>query len=82
MHMCSEVSLLMLWDSCSYYQSLTYLWGFPISMHLYYHSFFFYIKNLQVAIEVEREEDEGGLVGETFTDYVSVLFILSYILLF
>lgn len=29
----------------------------------------------QVAIEVEREEDEGGTVGETFTDYVS--FILS-----
>lgn len=28
----------------------------------------------QVAIEVEREEDEGGMVGETFTDYVSVLF--------
>lgn len=26
---------------------------------------------IQVAIEVEREEDEGGLVGETFTDYVS-----------
>ncbi|XP_030965429.1 protein FORGETTER 1 isoform X1 [Quercus lobata] len=23
----------------------------------------------EVAIEVEREEDEGGLVGETFTDY-------------
>lgn len=29
----------------------------------------------QVAIEVEREEDEGGTVGETFTDYVS--FILN-----
>lgn len=26
----------------------------------------------QVAIEVEREEDEGGMVGETFTDYVSL----------
>lgn len=25
----------------------------------------------QVAIEVEREEDEGGIVGETFTEYVS-----------
>lgn len=25
----------------------------------------------QVAIDVEREEDEGGTVGETFTDYVS-----------
>ncbi|OIV89831.1 hypothetical protein TanjilG_29766 [Lupinus angustifolius] len=23
----------------------------------------------EVAVEVEREEDEGGLVGETFTDY-------------
>ncbi|GMP51740.1 hypothetical protein CsSME_00017854 [Camellia sinensis var. sinensis] len=23
----------------------------------------------EVAIEVEREEDEGGMVGETFTDY-------------
>ncbi|CAH9053117.1 unnamed protein product [Cuscuta epithymum] len=23
----------------------------------------------EVAIEVEREEDEGGLIGETFTDY-------------
>lgn len=30
------------------------------------------IVEIQVAIEVEREEDEGGLVGETFTDYVSV----------
>ena len=27
----------------------------------------------QVAIEVEQEEDEGGTVGETFTDYVSSL---------
>lgn len=26
----------------------------------------------QVAIDVEREEDEGGTVGETFTDYVSI----------
>lgn len=26
----------------------------------------------QMAIEVEREEDEGGMSGETFTDYVSV----------
>lgn len=25
---------------------------------------------LQVAIEVELEEDSGGVVGETFTDYV------------
>lgn len=25
----------------------------------------------QVAVEVERDEDEGGMVGETFTDYVS-----------
>lgn len=25
----------------------------------------------QVAIDVEREEDEGGTVGETFTEYVS-----------
>lgn len=31
----------------------------------------------QVAIEVEREEDEGGTVGETFTDYVSV-FLLRF----
>jgi len=30
------------------------------------------IKTLQVAIEVEREEDGGGSVGETFTDYVSL----------
>jgi len=29
----------------------------------------------QVAIDVEREEDEGGTVGETFTDYVSTLSI-------
>lgn len=25
-----------------------------------------------MAIEVEREEDEGGMSGETFTDYVSI----------
>lgn len=30
-------------------------------------------KTGQVAIEVEREEDEGGTVGETFMDYVSVV---------
>lgn len=30
------------------------------------------METCQVAIEVEREEDEGGMVGETFTDYVSV----------
>lgn len=24
----------------------------------------------QVAVDVEREEDEGGTVGETFMDYV------------
>ena len=32
----------------------------------------------QVAIDVEREEDEGGTVGETFTDYVSTLSIDFY----
>lgn len=31
----------------------------------------------QVAIEVEREEDEGGMVGETFMDYVCFLCYLS-----
>jgi hypothetical protein len=31
----------------------------------------FCIKLNQVAVEVERDEDEGGMVGETFTDYVS-----------
>lgn len=31
-----------------------------------------YFQMCQVAIEVEREEDEGGQAGETFTDYVSV----------
>lgn len=34
---------------------------------------FFDTKTCQVAIEVEREEDEGGTVGETFTDYVSII---------
>jgi hypothetical protein len=29
----------------------------------------------QVAIDVERDEDEGGTVGETFTDYVNTLSI-------
>lgn len=33
----------------------------------------FDVVTCQVAIEVEREEDEGGMVGETFTDYVSIL---------
>ena len=33
-------------------------------------------KTFQVAIEVEREEDEGGMVGETFTDYVIILILL------
>lgn len=28
---------------------------------------------IQVALEVEQEEDEGGTAGETFTDYVSVM---------
>ncbi len=28
---------------------------------------------MQVALEVEQEEDEGGTAGETFTDYVSVM---------
>ena len=32
------------------------------------------VLGIQVALEVEREEDEGGMVGETFTDYVSNLF--------
>jgi len=32
----------------------------------------------QVAIDVEREEDEGGTVGETFTDYVSTLSLDFY----
>lgn len=31
------------------------------------------VDTCQVAIEVEREEDEGGMVGETFTDYVSAV---------
>lgn len=35
----------------------------------------------QVAIEVEREEDEGGMVGETFMDYVCFLCNLSFLLL-
>ncbi|KAH9676919.1 protein FORGETTER 1 [Citrus sinensis] len=34
-----------------------------ISLHQWIHDLFV------VAIEVEREEDEGGMVGETFTDY-------------
>lgn len=37
-------------------------------------SIFFYLSCIQlnqVAVEVERDEDEGGMVGETFTDYVS-----------
>lgn len=54
-----------------------------VSFHLHFCSLSFfdkyfcspiYIVLCQVAIEVEREEDEGGLVGETFTDYVSDLF--------
>jgi hypothetical protein len=35
----------------------------------------FFVK--QVAIDVEREEDEGGTVGETFTDYVRILCTLT-----
>ena len=35
----------------------------------------FYSIIYQVAIEVEREEDEGGTAGETFTDYVSILLL-------
>lgn len=27
---------------------------------------------------MEREEDEGGMLGETFTDYVSVLHVLFF----
>lgn len=34
-------------------------------------------KKFQVAIEVEREEDEGGMAGETFTDYVNLLICLK-----
>ena len=28
-------------------------------------------------MDVEREEDEGGTVGETFTDYVRIPFTLT-----
>jgi hypothetical protein len=35
--------------------------------------FLFDTRTCQVAIEVEREEDEGGTAGETFTDYVSII---------
>jgi hypothetical protein len=31
----------------------------------------------QVAVDVEREEDEGGTVGETFTDYVRAPYTLT-----
>lgn len=31
--------------------------------------------SVQVAIEVEQEEGEGGMVGETFTDYVRIIII-------
>lgn len=41
-------------------------------------SFSFRFQTCQVAIEVEREEDEGGMVGETFTDYVIVFILLVY----
>lgn len=38
---------------------------------------------MQVAIEVEREEDGGGSVGETFTDYVSLYtYLIMFIYLF
>lgn len=50
-----------------------------IFLHCYYFFLFyrspFYFLICQVAIEVEREEDEGGMAGETFTDYVSILFL-------
>jgi hypothetical protein len=29
----------------------------------------------QVAVDVEREEDEGGAVGDTFMDYVRYFFL-------
>lgn len=48
------------------------------SPHYYFFLFYrspFYFLICQVAIEVEREEDEGGMAGETFTDYVSILFL-------
>jgi len=38
---------------------------------IYFFCFLLCIKLIQVAVEVERDEDEGGMVGETFTDYVS-----------
>jgi len=33
---------------------------------------FLIVNEFQVAIDVEREEDEGGPVGETFMDYVRI----------
>lgn len=35
---------------------------------LYWH--YNYSEFKQVAVDVEREEDEGGTAGETFIDYV------------
>lgn len=32
---------------------------------------------VQVAIDVERDEDEGGTFGETFTDYVRVYVLVN-----
>jgi hypothetical protein len=33
--------------------------------------FLFYIEIYQLLNEVEQDEDDGGMAGETFTDYVS-----------
>jgi hypothetical protein len=37
--------------------------------HIFF--FLFYIKIYQLLNEVEQDEDDGGMAGETFTDYVS-----------
>lgn len=58
-----------------------FLWRSIVSKYVictfycpYIDDFYFFISCIplnQVAVEVERDEDEGGMVGETFTDYVS-----------
>lgn len=47
-----------------------YIFLVLLSMYLYL-IFFFNIKIYQLLNEVEQDEDDGGMAGETFTDYVS-----------
>ena len=46
------------------------LFIFPILVFVS-HAFFVNIKIYQLVNEVEQEEGDGGIAGETFTDYVS-----------